>query len=312
MNLALVIALLVMAAVFMFFVALHRWLRWTHEVHERLAESFAAATVEARPARTLAEPLNRQLGKLSFAARTERWLAATGSTLSVAEYWLMQGGAALIGLLAGWAISGYFAGGVLLAVLGWAVPGFLLQRRQARRARQFADQLPDMLTMLVGSLRAGYSLLHACRVIQQEMPEPMAGEFGQMLREIALGYSITEALDHLVERLENEDLELIVTSIHVQHEVGGSLADVLETISETIRERIRILGEIKAMTSQQRMTGWMMTMLPFGLATFMMLINPDYMMDLFKPGWTLAIPIGAVVMIIIGNIVMRMVVKIEV
>lgn len=312
MNLALLIALLVAAAVFALFVALHRWLRWTHEVYERLAESFAAAMVEARPARSLSEPLNRHLGKLSIAARTERQLAAVNSSLSVAEYWMIQGGAVLFGLLAGWVISGQLLGGLPLAGLGWTLPGFVLQMRRSRRARQFADQLPDMLTMLVGSLRAGYSLLHACRVIQKEMPEPMASEFAQMLKEIALGYTITEALDHLVERAENEDLELIVTSIHVQHEVGGSLADVLETISHTVRERIRILGEIKAMTSQQRLTGWMMTMLPFGLATFMMLINPDYMMGLFAPGWTLAIPIGAVVMIIIGNIVMRMVVKIEV
>jgi tight adherence protein B len=144
------------------------------------------------------------------------------------------------------------------------------------------------------------------------MPDPMATEFDQVLKETMLGYSITDALDHLVERMNNEDLELVVTSIHIQNEVGGSLADVLETISGTIRERIRILGEIKAMTGQQRMTGWMMTLMPFGLALVMMLINPGYMMGLFQPGWTLLIPISAVIMIVIGNIVMRMVVKIEV
>ena len=140
----------------------------------------------------------------------------------------------------------------------------------------------------------------------------MAAEFSQTMRETRLGYGISEALAHLVERIDNEDLELVVASIQIQNEVGGSLAEVLDTISETIRERIKIKAEIQTMTSQQRMTGWLMSGLPILLAVGMTLLNPDYMMALFQPGWILAIPIGALVMIVIGNIVMRIVVRIEV
>jgi tight adherence protein B len=312
MTIGIFIALLIAGAVLAVFKALHNSLRWTNEVQQRLASSFAAAAVQPRPRRSFALSVNRPLGRFSLSTRIEQQLTATHTKLTVTEYLMIQVGSALLGLILGWLISGLFLSGLMLAVVGWMAPSLVLRRRQAQRAKQFADQMPDMLSMLVGSLRAGYGLLHACRVIQQEMPDPMATEFDQMIKETMLGYSINDALDHLVERMGNEDLELVVTSIHIQNEVGGSLADVLETISGTIRERIRILGEIKAMTAQQRMTGWMMTLMPFGLATIMMLINPGYMMGLFQPSWILIIPIGAVLMIVIGNIVMRMVVKIEV
>jgi tight adherence protein B len=306
------IALLVAGAVLCVFVALYRGLRWANEVQQRLARSLVVADAEPRLASQMATRVNQRLGRFSLIARLEQQLTVTQTNLTVVEYLAIQAGCALLGLGAGWLFSGQPIGGLGLAVLGWMAPGFVLRQRQARRVKAFADQMADMLSLLVGSLRAGYGLMHACRVIQQEMPEPMASEFALVLRETMLGYSVNEALDHLVERMNNEDLELVATSIRIQNEVGGSLADVLDTISGTIRERIKIAGEIQAMTAQQRMTGWMMTLLPVALAGVMMLINPDYMMGLFEPGWTLIIPIGSVIMIVIGNIVMRLVVRIEV
>ena len=130
------------------------------------------------------------------------------------------------------------------------------------------------------------------------------------MKETALGYSIGDALDHLVNRVENEDLDMIVTAIHIQSEVGGSLADVLETIAATIRERIQLKGEVRAMTAQQSITGTVLSGLPFVVGTALMLVNPEYMMALFQPGWILAVPAAAVVMVIIGNIMMRKMTKI--
>jgi tight adherence protein B len=199
-------ALLVAGAVASVFVALRRWLRWTDEVQQRLADSYAAAEAGTRTRRPLSFALNRQLGRLSLGSRLEQQLTATHTNLTVAEYWMIQSGCALAGLAIGWLISGRFLSGLLLAAVGWVLPIMMLRRRQAQRSKQFADQLPDMLSMLVGSLRAGYGLLHACRVIQQEMPDPMAAEFGQALKETTLGYSVGDALDHLVERMGNEDL----------------------------------------------------------------------------------------------------------
>jgi tight adherence protein B len=169
-----------------------------------------------------------------------------------------------------------------------------------------------MLTMLTGSLRAGYGLLYAISVIEKEMPEPIASEFGRVLKETALGYTLSDALDHLVARVQNDDLELVVTAVHIQSEVGGSLADVLETISKTIRERIQLKGQIRAMTSQQAMTGNLLSALPLLIGTAFFFINPDYMSSMLQPGWPMFMPITAVVMVIFGNIVMKQVTKIEI
>jgi tight adherence protein B len=143
------------------------------------------------------------------------------------------------------------------------------------------------------------------------MPVPIGPEFGRVVKETALGYSIGDALDHLVARVENEDMDMIVTAIHVQTEVGGSLADVLESITATIRERIQLKGEVRAMTAQQRITGTVLTGLPFVVGTMLMLMNPAYMMPLFQPGWILVLPASAVVMVLIGNMLMRSMTKIE-
>ena len=311
MSSLLLIGCLVGLSVFCLFAAVHRRLRWSHVMEQRLATPVATAASGPRR-RPIAERINAHLYQTTMAARVEAKLAAANVNLTVTEYWIIQACCAGAGLLIGWLVSGFLLSGLLLAILGWLAPGLVVQRRQAKRSKAFGDQLPDMLSLLVGSLRAGYGLLHACRVIQHEMPDPMGTEFNQVLQETALGYSIGAALDHLVERVDNEDLELVVSAIHIQNEVGGSLAEVLETISETIRERIKLQGEIRVITSQQRVAGWVMTGLPIALATVMMLINPAYMMELFQPGWMLIIPIGTVIMIIFGNIVMRWVTKIEV
>ncbi len=314
MNTVFLIACLVFISVCCLFAALYRWVRRTNEVQLRLAMPVPVPIAIANPQRQrpLSDRLNRHLGGSSLAARVERQLTASDTNLSVGEYLLIQTGCAVVGLGLGWFISGQFVGGLLLAIGGGILPNLLLAQRRTKRSKAFGDQLPDLLSLLVGSLRAGYGLMHACRLIQQEMPDPMATEFGQVIKETMLGYSVDDALDHLVERVENDDLELVVAAIHIQNEVGGSLAEVLATISDTIRERIKFKGDIQAMTGQQRMTGWLLTALPFVIATGMMLLNPDYMMGLFQPGLTLLIPIGAVVMVVVGNLVMRWIMQIEV
>jgi tight adherence protein B len=301
-----------MLAIYLAMVGFYRWLSWTREVEQRMAASMAPVTAEAGGRSALAARMDKRLSRLSFAERLERQLEAADSNMSVSEFLFFRLGMTVGAFLLGWLISGMLISGLALGVAGWLLPGFDLRRKQAKRAKAFASQLPDMLTMLIGSLRAGYGLLYAVTVIEKEMPEPIASEFGRVLKETALGYSIGEALDHLVDRTQNDDLALVVTAIHIQTEVGGSLADVLETISRTIRERIQLTGQIRAITSQQRMTGSLLTGMPFVVAVILMVINPEYMMGLFQPGPILAIPVGATIMVIFGNIVMRRVTQIDV
>jgi tight adherence protein B len=268
------------------------------------------AEVSNRP--RLADRMTKRLSRMSFSERLERQLVAADSNMSVGEFIMIRLAAVLWAFLAGWFISRQPAAGLLLGVIGWAAPGMWLKSKQSRRTKAFGDQLPDMLSMLTGSLRAGYGLLYAISVIEKEMPEPMASEFGRVLKETALGYSLSDALDHLVERVQNDDLELVVTAVHIQSEVGGSLADVLETISRTIRERIQLKGQIRAMTSQQRITGSMLSGLPVVVGAALFLMNPEYMSGILQPGWPLLIPIGATIMVIFGNIVMGQVTKIDI
>lgn len=307
-----IISLLVMAAIYAAMVGFYRWLGWTRDVEQRMAASLAPVAAESSGRGALAEQLDKRLSRLTFGERIERQLIAADSDLSVGEFVLMRVGVTLGAFVLGWLISGMPISGLALSIIGWMVPGIYLSRKQAKRAKAFAAQLPDMLTMLIGSLRAGYGLLYAVSVIEKEMPEPMASEFGRVVKETALGYTIGDALDHLVERVDNDDLALVVTAVHIQNEVGGSLADVLEIISKTIRERIQLKGQIRAITSQQRMTGSLLTGMPFLVAIILMVINPEYMMGIFQPGWILAIPIGATIMVIFGNIVMRRVTTIDV
>lgn len=307
-----IISLLVMTAIYAAMVGFYRWLAWTREVEQRMAESMTPVAAESSSRGALADQLNKRLSRMSFAERIDRQLTAADSNLSVSEFVLMRVGVTLGAFVLGLLISGMAVSGLALSIIGWMLPGFYLRRRQAKREKAFAGQLPDMLTMLIGSLRAGYGLLYAVTVIEKEMPEPMAGEFGRVVKETALGYSIGDALDHLVDRVQDDDLALMVTAVHIQSEVGGSLAEVLEIISKTIRDRIQLKGQIRAITSQQRMTGSVLTAMPFIVGLLLMVINPEYMMGIFQPGLILAIPIGATMMVIFGNIVMRRVTAIEV
>lgn len=309
MNLELTITILVVVTILLAFIGLYRWLKTIHKSDERFSESFDE---QKERRKSFTNSVDERLSGTSLASSIERQLIAADSKLTVTEYLLLRVGVGLAFLLAGWFISGYALGGILLALIGAALPAIQLKRQQNQRLRLFAEQLPDFLNLVIGSLRAGYGLLQALTVVQDEMPEPMSTEFSRVIKETALGFSVGEALDHLVQRIDNEDLELIVTSIHIQTEVGGNLAEVMDTISHTIRDRIQLNGEIRVMTTQQRTTAAILSALPFIVGTLLMLINPTYMMRMFEPGLTLIIPIGAFLLIIVGNLVMNRLMKIAI
>lgn len=306
------IAFFIGAAIFLLLVGLYQWLGWTREVERRMVDTLAPALPEDVNGAGLGSAVNKRLGKMPAGRRIERQLIAADSHLTVAEYLGTRLLMTLAGFLVGWLVSRNILGGLLLGIAGWIAPALQLRRREARRQRSFSDNLPNVLDLLVGSLRAGQGLLNALSVVAQEMPVPVGPEFERVVKETSLGYSVNDALAHLVDRVGSPDLELIVTSVQIQNEVGGNLAEVLSTISETIRQRVQLMGEIRSLTASQRMTTTILSLLPFGLATVMMLINPGYMMPMFQPGWPLLIPVTAVLLIIFGNLVMRRIARLEV
>jgi tight adherence protein B len=188
--------------------------------------------------------------------------------------------------------------------VGAYFPRWYIGFRQRKRLRAFSEQLPNTITLLANSLRAGSSFLQGVELVTREAEPPISEEFERVVREMSLGVALQPALGNLVRRVKSEDLELMVTAINIQSQVGGNLATVLDSIAFTIRERIRIVGEIRVLTSMQRYSGYVITLLPVGLAGILLLISPNYFTALFRnPPEMLGLPQG-VIFLIVGVISM--------
>lgn len=191
-------------------------------------------------------------------------------------------------------------------------PRLYLGYRKSSRLKAFDNQLGDALNLIVNSLRAGYSTAQALEVISNEMPSPISDEFGRVILELQLGVPFDTAMSNLLRRMPSPDMDLVITAMSVQREVGGNLAEVLDAISFTIRERVRIKGEIKTLTAQGRITGYLITGLPFVLSGVIYLINPEFMSQMFEDpcGWAM---IGiALFLLVIGYISVSKITNIEV
>ena len=169
------------------------------------------------------------------------------------------------------------------ALVGLFIPWFYLKRLQKKRLIRFSEQLADMLNLMVNGLRAGYSTMQALESVSKELPPPLSDEFRRVVQEMSLGLPIYEALDNLLRRIPSEDLDLVVTAMNVQREVGGNLAEILDTISYTIRERVRIKGEIRVLTSQVMYSARFLALLPALIAGILWFANRNYMMEFFDP-----------------------------
>ena len=196
-------------------------------------------------------------------------------------------GLIVISALAAWVVGSIIGRSVLFGILtagfGAFLPRIYVKRAQAQRLRLFDNQLGDMLNLLVNGLRAGFSTLQAMEAVSRELPAPICDEFRRVVQEMQLGLAMEEALDHLLRRINSDDLDLVVTAVNVQREVGGNLAEIIDVISFTIRERVRIKGEIRALTAQGRATAWVISLLPVVLVLLLFLLNRDYIMQFFNP-----------------------------
>ncbi len=281
---------------------------------KRLGETAPLESIQdynAESVRKKTSPLSRLVNGFGFGPRLATSLAAANLSVTVSEYVMIIVLLAVLGFAVGFWRGGLVLGLVVGAVAGY-VPIFYLSTRAKRRKQAFANQLPEVLTLLVGALRAGHGLSQAMIDLTEQMPPPASEEFGQVVRAVNLGVPISVALNSLSERIGTGDVELIVTAIVVQSELGGNLATTLETISDTIRDRIRMKREIRVLTSQQRLTGGVLALTPVGLAVILSLLNPAYMKPFFEPGWIRLLPILAVVMQVIGFVVINKIMDIEV
>jgi len=208
---------------------------------------------------------------------------------------------------------------VIGAFIGFMLPRFWLGRRKSGRLGAFNKQLPDTITLLANGLRAGSSFLQAVELVVRESRPPISTEFGRVIREVNLGLPFEQAMENMVRRVRSEDLELMATAINIQHTVGGNLAEILDSIAFTIRERIRIQGEIRTLTAQQRLSGYVVGFLPIALAGFLFVAAPNFMQPMFeKPPEAFGLPLGVVIlamggfMMFLGFMFIRRIVDIEV
>jgi tight adherence protein B len=266
-------------------------------VQERLGRYAEAGydigpAVEERPDEErrsrLTDGLNRALQGRGFADNLGTQLARADLRLTVAEFLALQ----VIAVIGGIAVSYLlFGGGVLLpaaaGIIGFFGPRVYVRLRQRRRLNQFNDQLGDAITQMANGLRAGYSVIQSMDYVARELPPPISLEFRRVVQEMQLGLSMEQSLHNLLRRIDSDDLDLMITAINVQREVGGNLADILDTISFTIRERVRIKGEVRTLTAQGRASAYVITFLPVGLTLLLLVLNRGYIEKLFTHvcGW---------------------------
>ena len=250
----------------------------------------------------LTDWVSRRVEKTSFGDRVARDLARADIKFKVAEYFVLIAVTILLGGLLAWFIGNRHPISALIgAIAGAFAPRLYVKRQQAQRLQKFNDQLSDMLNLMVNGLRAGYSTMQAMEAISKELPSPINDEFRRVVQEMQIGIPMETALENLLRRIPSPDLDFVVTAINVQREVGGNLSEILDNISFTIRERVRIKGEVRVLTSQVRTSGSVLSLIPFFLTLVLWFLNPEYLMSVTQGGPLCTAGIICVVLGLIGS-----------
>ncbi len=261
---------------------------------------------------TVTAVINPLLARSSHTGKLADDLQRADLKLKSSEWVLAVAGS---GLALGALLSLRFGTPVMLLVgpaAAWLLSGAFLKFRQRRRGRAFNAQLGDTITLLSNALKAGYSFAQALASVSRNGSPPISEEFSRATREMALGISVDDALNHMVQRNQSEDFDLLVTAVQIQRVVGGNLAEILDTIAFTIRERVRIQGEIRTLTAQARVSGIIITLLPFGLAGFLEILSPSYFGPMLSENLGHILLGVGVFAIAIGAAAIQKIVKIEV
>lgn len=217
-----------------------------------------------------------------ISARFEDNLAMSGIQINAREYvavWvLLTLGPGLVGFLIDLDLIAVLG----ICVIGFAIPPVIVQRSRARQRQLFDKQLGESLTIMGNCMRSGYSFQQAMQSISREMPPPVSTEFGRVVREINYGATLEQALDHMVQRVNSKDFELLTSAVITSAQVGANLSEILDTISETITDRLRLREEVRVFSAQGRMSGIIIGLLPVAVILFLMILNPSYMADFIQ------------------------------
>jgi len=256
--------------------------------------------------------LDRLLRLKNHGANISIELARAGLPLLAGEYLLMRFGLAMLVLVAVRTTSHSAVIGLLTGVVGYFAPVLYVRRRQGKRAQEFDDQLVDALVLIANSLKSGYSFLQGMEAVAREMPAPIGVEFEEALREIRMGGAVEEGLMNVSKRVRSAEFELVVTAMVIQRQVGGNLTEILSNIAHTVRERHRILREVRVLTAEERMSGYIVACLPVFLVVGLSIISPAYIQGMWDDGAGRIILGVGFVMALAGVLLMRKIVEIDV
>lgn len=256
--------------------------------------------------------VERLLGQFDLVRGIDLMLIRADWGLRVSEFIGIVGLAGASGFLLGMVFTHFWPVAVLFACVAGYVPVFILKRAVSKRRRVLEKQLVEALVMVSNALKAGFGLLQALDQAARQLDDPIAKELGQTLRDTQVGSSVEDAIQGLGVRAGSYDLEIVVTAILVQRNVGGNLAEILDGVAHTMRERERIRGEIATLTAQQRLTGIIIAGLPLALGGLFFMMNPDYMTPLVTTTTGRFMVGGAIILELIGGFMIKKIVNIDV
>jgi tight adherence protein B len=278
--------------------------------------AYGTAREESRPPAAVRTERTDAASQDRWSARTALQLERAGLQLRVSEYVALRVLAALLGFLLVALVSGAHPLGLVaaagVAVLSFMLPAFIVQALKVRRVHKLNDQLEQMVSMVSNSLKAGFGLLQSLDQAAQQLSPPLSSELLRVIQETNVGATLEDALTDLSERVESYDLDMIITAILIQRTVGGNLAEILDNVGHTIRERVRIQGEINTLTAQKKLSGIIIGLLPVALILLFFAVTPGYMSVLFThTAGRILLAIG-VVLDLVGLLMIRRILTVEV
>ena len=247
-----------------------------------------------------------------FSARLDERLERAGMPIMSGEFVALTAVCALVGAVVGAIFLLNIIFVLLIASLAGVIPYGWLLRSQKKRRNLLLDQLADTMSILASSLRAGYSFLQALDTVSKEIGEPSAGEFQRVVAEIRLGRPVDDALVAMAERVDSDDLRWAVIAINVQRQVGGNLAEVLDIVASTVRERAYIRRQVQVLSAEGRLSVGILSAIPFFLLLYISIVNPEYIKPLFTTTPGIILVVGGGIFMGMGIYIMTRIIKIDV
>ena len=256
--------------------------------------------------------LNRLLSRMKIAVRIERRLLQADLKVRVGMFVLLSLSFFFIAIVGGQLLHWPPVISIVVGVLLFSIPHLIVNAKRRLRVKKFLNHFPEALEMFARSLRAGHSFTGAIQLVAQEMPDPIGPEFQKVFEEQNLGIPFRQALIGMTDRVDTLDVKLFVTAILIQRETGGNLAEIIDKISHVIRERFRVQGQLKIFTAQARMSGWILSLLPIGVAVLIGIMNPEYMKPLWFERTGRILIVVAVILQVLGALAIRKIIRIKI